>query len=127
MGRGIRAWFSTRMKPKMGRPYAHDVGERPHISLLEELRAHQKNRCAICESADPRGKGDFHLDHDHRTGKIRGLLCSQCNRTLGHSESPERLRRAADYLERGGVDGIASLPISRFVYPIDMWSRSSED
>lgn len=40
------------------------------------------------------------VDHDHDTGKIRGLLCRGCNLALGSAkDSPDMLRRAADYLE----------------------------
>jgi hypothetical protein len=42
----------------------------------------------------------WHLDHDHSTGKVRGILCRSCNLLLGHAkESPARLRGAANYLE----------------------------
>lgn len=40
------------------------------------------------------------VDHDHETGKVRALLCSPCNLTLGQSRDPEWFRSAADYLER---------------------------
>jgi hypothetical protein len=43
----------------------------------------------------------MHVDHDHGTGAIRGLLCSSCNQALGQmKERPELLRAAAEYLER---------------------------
>lgn len=65
----------------------------------EALSKAQEDRCAIC-GGKPR-KHALAVDHDHHTGEIRGLLCSKCNhRLLGSAaESPERLRRAADYLE----------------------------
>ncbi len=71
-------------------------------SLLE-MFASQENKCAICQAIlEPYGgpKGT-HIDHCHSTGKVRGLLCPQCNHGLGKfRDSPEALRRAADYLER---------------------------
>lgn len=66
----------------------------------EAMRAAQKNRCAICATNRPGGKGDWHVDHDHRTKRVRGLLCQNCNVGLGNfKDSPERLRSAAKYLK----------------------------
>ena len=62
------------------------------------MLASQEGRCAIClvtidDSA--------HVDHDHRTERVRGLLCGPCNRGIGHfRDDPETLRMAADYLLR---------------------------
>lgn len=60
----------------------------------------QNGRCAICESADPgAGKSRFAVDHDHVTGRVRGLLCNPCNKGLGmFQDSPMRLKRAAEYV-----------------------------
>jgi hypothetical protein len=61
----------------------------------------QGARCAICGTDDPgNGNKAFAVDHDARTGAVRGLLCVKCNRGLGHfADDPARLRSAADYLE----------------------------
>ena len=55
----------------------------------------QCGRCAICTEilTEP------HVDHDHVTGHIRGLLCELCNRGLGFfKDNPEALRFASDFL-----------------------------
>jgi hypothetical protein len=58
----------------------------------------QNGKCAICGKPEPEKKR-LDVDHCHKTGRVRGLLCTSCNRVLGHAwDDPERLRRAADYL-----------------------------
>jgi hypothetical protein len=61
----------------------------------------QEGRCAICRGYDP-GKGmsgRFSVDHDHKTGAVRALLCNKCNAGIGDfNDSPALLLLAADYL-----------------------------
>ena len=53
--------------------------------------------CAICPTTITAQTAQ--IDHDHRTGKVRGLLCGPCNRAIGlMRDDPERLERAARYL-----------------------------
>ena len=67
----------------------------------------QNSKCKICFSTEPKGFGRFHVDHDHKTGKVRGLLCSHCNVGLGHfKENAALLRDAASYVETKGMDMI---------------------
>jgi hypothetical protein len=69
------------------------------VGDYERILTEQHGRCAICRTGDPGHTRAFHVDHDARTGAVRGLLCSKCNRGLGHyDDSPARLRAAADYL-----------------------------
>ena len=59
--------------------------------------AKQGGVCVICQR--PKEKR-LHVDHNHKTHKLRSLLCGKCNRGLGlYEEDPAALRRAADYLE----------------------------
>lgn len=60
----------------------------------------QKGCCAICGRHQSEEKKALHVDHDHETGKIRGLLCQKCNHGIGlFNDNPELLRKAAQFLE----------------------------
>jgi len=70
------------------------------LETFEEMLASQNHSCQICKSKTPGGSGNFHVDHDHETGVVRGLLCSKCNVALGlFQDDPETLRQAANYLK----------------------------
>jgi len=79
----------------------------------------QEGRCAICRTDNPanrKGASNWHVDHDHVTNEVRGLLCNRCNRAIGQFEdNPDLLLKAAAYLERAGAEqasSTASLPQS---------------
>lgn len=56
-------------------------------------------RCAICQTDTPKSKVGWHTDHDHNSGKVRGILCEHCNRGLGmFADDISFLRRASNYL-----------------------------
>ena len=52
------------------------------VEYEAQLKA-QNNKCAICKTDTPKGKGGWHVDHCHETNKFRGLLCHHCNVGLG--------------------------------------------
>jgi hypothetical protein len=89
------------------------------MALLEA----QDGACAICGLRMSDGDADHtsgsvrraNVDHCHKTGRIRGLLCNRCNTGLGQfSDDPEILRRAAAYLESGGPQPLQMrLPLNR--------------
>lgn len=65
------------------------------------------NACGICGSADPKGRGCFHLDHDHSCCKkgcrrcFRGVLCHNCNVGLGNfKDDPKRLLAAVAWVQK---------------------------
>ncbi|HHT9147317.1 MAG TPA: endonuclease VII domain-containing protein [Candidatus Wunengus sp. YC61] len=64
----------------------------------------QDGKCFLCGTENPNRNGEkvgnFSVDHDHKTGKVRSLLCTKCNHGLGNfMDSPSLLRKAATYLE----------------------------
>lgn len=66
----------------------------------------QGGKCAICGTDDPGGRGDFHVDHCHDTGSVRGLLCANCNVGIGHfRHSNVLLLEAIRYLAEGSGHG----------------------
>jgi len=76
------------------------------LESYQALFEKQNGVCRICKKAESildKRTGEkvmLAVDHDHATGRIRGLLCGNCNRALGLlGDSPEILRTAADYLE----------------------------
>lgn len=71
------------------------------LAGFERMNTDQGGRCAICRQK-PSGGRSPHLvvDHNHDTGRIRGLLCTQCNTALGLlAEDISRIQAAIDYLE----------------------------
>lgn len=70
------------------------------LAEWESLHQKQAGRCAICLEVLKPGNATA-VDHDHKTGQVRGLLCSLCNKGLGQfRDSPELLLMAVNYLDR---------------------------
>jgi len=68
----------------------------------DKMYKNQKGVCAICKNKEicPRHK-HLSVDHNHETGKIRGLLCNTCNKALGlFKENPQYLKNAVKYLKK---------------------------
>ena len=67
----------------------------------QEILASQNNQCAICGKDATEFKTSLNVDHDYKTKKIRGLLCTNCNMGLGHfKDSLSNLHRALMYISR---------------------------
>lgn len=61
----------------------------------DEMIAAQGGVCVICQEGPAE-----HVDHDHQTGRVRGVLCFACNAALGQlKDRPDVIRRAAAYVE----------------------------
>lgn len=77
------------------------------LSDYQLLLKKQNGKCEICERHETiklRGKvKNLAVDHDHKSGKVRGLLCSACNRAIGYfGEDIKVLESALIYLKRHG-------------------------
>lgn len=70
------------------------------LNDYNEILKNQNNCCAICKNPQSDFIKSLAVDHDHKTGRIRALLCEKCNVGLGSfRDNPELLRKAADYIE----------------------------
>lgn len=76
----------------------YGLGPEDVAALLEK----QNHRCAVCSKPFAAGLRGFAVDHDHNTGRVRGLLHTRCNSLLGMAGDDERtLLRAIQYLRVG--------------------------
>ena len=78
-------------------------------SAIIAMLASQGNGCPICLKPIVFGerKNNFHIDHDHQTGEVRGILCETCNPGLGKfDDDPARVAMGIEYLKR-------TLPLNR--------------
>ena len=65
--------------------------------IYYKLLYEQESRCAICRQEEK--KRNLSIDHSHKTGKVRGLLCSNCNRGIGFlKDNVQSLKNAIQYL-----------------------------
>ena len=102
---------ATRRYHRHKTPQTQEIRNKAHrlrkFGLTEEvyeaLKLKQNNCCAICKEMETHEKYDrvceLSIDHDHDTGKVRGLLCNNCNRGLGFlGDDTETVIEAARYL-----------------------------
>lgn len=90
----LDARHRTGHKSRLQTQYGLSLDE--YASMLQR----QDGKCAIC-FGPPISPRPLAVDHDHATGKVRGLLCDRCNHGLGHfCDSPIRLSSAIAYLQK---------------------------
>lgn len=72
------------------------------LARYKEILAAQGGGCAICGAKQKPGAPALSVDHDHKTGALRGILCPRCNERLLTSarDNPEVLEAAAAYLRK---------------------------
>lgn len=72
------------------------------LEQYESLYEKQQGRCAICKRLEADFSRRLAVDHNHKTGEIRGLLCNHCNHWLvGKQTDSTLLREIANYIEQG--------------------------
>ena len=88
---GKRSSANTKLKARFGIT----------VEQFEAKLKEQDGKCLICGATQSVLGHKLAVDHNHTTGKIRGILCKSCNIGIGNlKDSPILLRQAADYLER---------------------------
>jgi hypothetical protein len=88
----VKARRETTHRLRVAETYGMDVGD------YDLIYAKQGGKCAICWRATGKTRR-LSVDHDHKSGKVRGLLCSTCNRMLGHArDDTDFFARAINYL-----------------------------
>ena len=89
--KGIESSRRSHLKRK------YDITLEEYNKLLKQ----QNNKCKICNSEETCQRNNFlSVDHEHSTGRIRGLLCNNCNRALGlFQDSMDVLHNAIMYLQ----------------------------
>ena len=101
--RQLREWH--RSNPSKRRDYELRANYGMTLQQYDTMLEEQGGVCAVCRqpesSVNQRGQvKPLAVDHCHSTGRIRGLLCSGCNVSIGHAkDNPETLRNLANYLE----------------------------
>lgn len=86
------------------------------VEDYDKMFEQQKGLCKICgKNYNNKSQKNFHIDHCHKTGVVRGLLCNKCNQGIGLlNDNPKLLKKAIDYLQNsvynkiGGEDGSKS-------------------
>ncbi|RWO22804.1 endonuclease VII domain-containing protein [Mesorhizobium sp.] len=67
---------------------------------FSEMLLAQNGRCALCSTDKPGSRYGFCIDHCHETGRVRGILCHNCNSALGKlGDTPTSISRALAYVQ----------------------------
>lgn len=91
------SWSEERKEIERSRQYNRWLKKKYGITLedYDQILLSQSSCCAICKQTEPNGKGVFHVDHCHTTGKVRGVLCAKCNILLGHADDNTKILMSA--------------------------------
>lgn len=106
-----RAWV------KGARARAHDKWVCKEYGLspgdYQRLYEFQGGKCYLCQRASGKARR-LAVDHDHKTGLVRGLLCKPCNKVMGHfRDNPDMFERGAHYIRRPPAQALGIMAIHR--------------
>jgi hypothetical protein len=87
---------STKIRSRIHTIKRHGVTPEQYGEMFNK----QEGKCAICGKHQDKLKSSLHVDHNHETNKIRGLLCYKCNSVLGYADDDiQILLQAIEYLK----------------------------
>lgn len=93
-----RKWFDDNPGAARSHALRRKYGLTPEAWL--EMYEAQGGCCLICQNSFSENRKHIHVDHNHDTAEVRGLLCGNCNKALGLlGEDPNTLARAVKYLQ----------------------------
>lgn len=106
-----RAAYKADIERQRAKVYEYSIRRRFGIEMgdYQAMLFKQAGLCRICGRPEPGRNRDgsprrLHIDHDHKTGKIRELLCSGCNKGLeGFGDDPQVMGEAVEYLRAHAV------------------------
>jgi hypothetical protein len=91
-----RAYYAANREDQIEKAKARNLLRQYGITKeqRDQMAASQSGKCAVC------GLGKkLHIDHDHSTGKVRAMLCDNCNKGIGmFMDDPQLLSAAAQYV-----------------------------
>jgi hypothetical protein len=80
--------------------YLYGISKEDYLALVEK----QGYKCASCGDDATGAEHTLHIDHDHQTNEIRGLLCAGCNTALGWlHDDVTRIEKLAKYIRNSGT------------------------
>lgn len=92
--RACKLCMSARWRNEHKKKYGLDQ------ELFDLIALEQDGKCAACGEVPGGKRPQLFVDHNHKTKRLRGLLCGRCNSGLGFfDESPDKLERATLYLQ----------------------------
>lgn len=109
MNKRLEAILRPKIKNTWGiRPPHPNMKASYTLAQLDAMYAASNGCCQICGGVQQGFKNgkpkNLAIDHCHKTGNVRGLLCTKCNTALGHfNDDPALLMRAIDYLTKSIV------------------------
>lgn len=81
--------------------YLYGISKEDYLALVKK----QKSKCGSCGDDATGAEHTLHIDHDHATNEIRGLLCASCNTALGWlHDDVTRIEKLAKYLRKSGTN-----------------------